>query len=101
MRQCAAPFPDATPAFLDAFACLVSESVAGNVQLLRPYEKLHKMEVMRRGRGLPLELTFSCIRPVKGIHCGCCNKCAERKRAFLDAGMPDPTIYDEERACTA
>ncbi len=94
------PFPDATPAFFDAFARLVSAAVAGNVRLLRPYQELHKVEVMRRGRGLPLELTFSCIRPVNGIHCGCCNKCAERKRAFLDAGMPDPTAYDEERACT-
>lgn len=95
------PFPDATPAFFDAFAHLVSESVSGQVQLLRPYEKMHKVDVMRRGQGLPLELTFSCIRPVSGHHCGCCNKCAERKRAFLDAGMPDPTIYRGEQACTA
>ncbi len=94
------PFPDATPAFFDAFARLVGEAVAGRVRLLRPYQDLHKVEVMRRGHGLPLELTFSCIRPVNGVHCGCCNKCAERKGGFLDAGMPDPTAYREERTCT-
>ena len=34
---------------------------------------------MALGRGLPLELTFSCIAPVAGQHCGRCNKCAERR----------------------
>ncbi len=89
------PFPDATPGFFDAFARVVSEAVAGHVRLDRPYEKLTKTDVMRRGAGLPLQWTFSCIRPVGGRHCGHCNKCAERKRAFVDAGMVDPTPYEE------
>ena len=41
---------------------------------------------MALGRGLPLELTFSCISPLRGLHCGHCNKCAERQAAFRDAG---------------
>jgi 7-cyano-7-deazaguanine synthase len=45
------------------------------------------------GDGLPLELTFSCLRPVGGLHCGRCNKCAERRRGFAEAGLPDPTQY--------
>ena len=88
------PFPDATPAFFDAFAHLVSMAINGNVRVLSPYQQLSKREVMLRGRGLPLDLTFSCIRPVNGIHCCRCNKCAERRHAFADAGMPDPTRYD-------
>ena len=40
------------------------------VRLLRPYQELHKVDVMRRGRGLPLQWTFSCIHPVAGQHCG-------------------------------
>jgi 7-cyano-7-deazaguanine synthase len=90
------PFPDATPAFFGAFERVVNQAVGGSVRVLRPYLGLHKTEVMGRGRGLPLGLTFSCIRPVGGRHCGACNKCAERRRAFIDAGMADPTAYDRE-----
>jgi 7-cyano-7-deazaguanine synthase len=87
------PFPDATPAFFTAFARVVNEAVGGKVEVLRPYADLGKAEVMRRGRGLPLHLTFSCIRPVSDLHCGQCNKCAERRRGFAEAGLPDPTPY--------
>jgi 7-cyano-7-deazaguanine synthase len=87
------PFPDATAAFFDDFAALVSRAVGGNVRVLRPYATLHKVDVLGRGRGLPLEHTFSCIRPVRGLHCGACNKCAERRAGFRAAGVPDPTRY--------
>ena len=92
------PFPDATPAFFTAFERVVNQAVEGSVRVLRPYLGLHKTEVMGRGRGLPLGLTFSCIRPAGGRHCGACNKCAERRRAFADAGITDPTDYDRESA---
>ena len=88
------PFPDATPGFFAAFQDVVNQATGGCVQVLRPYAGLTKSAVMRRGRGLPLELTFSCIRPVQGRHCGRCNKCAERRRAFSDVGMTDETEYD-------
>jgi 7-cyano-7-deazaguanine synthase len=87
------PFPDATPAFFAAFQSAVNEGVGGGVEVARPYAGLKKIEVMRRGQGLPLHLTFSCIHPVSGRHCGRCNKCAERRHAFAEAGMPDPTEY--------
>src|SRR5262245_12248756 len=87
------PFPDATPEFYDDFAKIVSRAVDGSVRVLRPYAALHKVDVLRRGRGLPLEHTFSCIRPTNGLHCGVCNKCAERRAGFRDAAMNDPTAY--------
>jgi 7-cyano-7-deazaguanine synthase len=87
------PFPDATPAFFHAFEDAVSQGLGGRVQIECPYAGLSKSEVMQRGRGLPLELTFSCLRPVQGRHCGVCNKCAERRRAFAAAGMIDRTPY--------
>jgi 7-cyano-7-deazaguanine synthase len=92
------PFPDATPAFFSAFERVVNQAVEGSVRVLRPYLGLHKTAVMGRGRGLPLGLTFSCMRPLGGRHCGACNKCAERRRAFADAGMTDPTAYEGESA---
>jgi 7-cyano-7-deazaguanine synthase len=88
------PFPDATPAFFAAYQDVVNQAVGGSVRVLLPYLGLAKTAVMHRGRELPVGLTFSCIRPAGGRHCGACNKCAERRRAFADAGMTDPTDYD-------
>ncbi len=95
------PFPDATPAFFAALAAVVNQAVEGRVRVLQPYRELPKVEVMRRGRGMPLQWTFSCIRPQGGKHCGVCNKCAERRQAFRDAQLPDPTLYHQERPCSA
>jgi 7-cyano-7-deazaguanine synthase len=90
------PFPDATPSFYDGFARMVSAAVDGQVRVLRPYADLglHKPDILRRGSRWPLEHTFSCIRPIHGRHCGQCNKCAERKLGFVEAHVPDPTVYD-------
>jgi 7-cyano-7-deazaguanine synthase len=99
------PFPDATPAFFAACEAVVNSAVGGRVRVLQPYRGLHKTDVLYRGRGLPLELTFSCISPVAGArgerHCGACNKCAERRQAFRKAGLADPTAYAGSDPCSA
>jgi 7-cyano-7-deazaguanine synthase len=87
------PFPDATRGFFRDFEAAVNRGIGGTVAIQRPFGMLEKVEVLRLGSGLPLDRTFSCIRPVDGRHCGSCNKCAERRRAFLDAGLVDPTNY--------
>ena len=84
------PFPDATAAFFERFEAMVDEAVGGDVQIARPFERYTKSQVMQLGRHLPLELTFSCLSPINGLHCGQCNKCAERKAAFRIVGLPDP-----------
>jgi 7-cyano-7-deazaguanine synthase len=95
------PFPDATPAFFAAYAGAVNQAVGGAVRVLRPYAELTKVQVLQRGRDLPLERTFSCIHPIAARHCGACNKCAERRRAFAAAGLADRTVYHSEGPCTA
>jgi 7-cyano-7-deazaguanine synthase len=87
------PFPDATPAFFQNFQDVVNRAVDGKVRLYLPFAGMKKKAVMALGKGLPLEHSFSCIQPKIGLHCGQCNKCAERKLAFADAGMVDPTTY--------
>lgn len=87
------PFPDATPEFFSQFSATVNRSVGGNVGVIRPYSELHKTDVIRRGACLPLEHTFSCIRPAGELHCGACSKCHERRVAFREACVPDPTCY--------
>ncbi len=87
------PFPDATPEFFRNFQELVNQAMQGRVEVRLPLGGMKKATVMRLGQGLPLEHTFSCIAPREGLHCGQCNKCAERRHAFVDAAMPDPTRY--------
>ncbi len=87
------PFSDATPEFFAGFESMLNVATAGNLKLSRPFAPLHKSDVMRLGRAFPLELTFSCIAPLDELHCGDCNKCAERRLAFAEAGLDDPTVY--------
>jgi len=42
---------------------------------------------------VPLEYSLSCMNPRDGLHCGLCSKCRERRDAFDEAGVADPTIY--------
>ncbi len=86
-------FADASPSFFKAVTDLVNESIGGSVALRVPFGALTKREVMKLGAGLPLEYAFSCINPKGELHCGACNKCAERRRAFQEAKMIDPTSY--------
>jgi 7-cyano-7-deazaguanine synthase len=89
------PFADATPEFFAEFQSALARATGGPVEFLRPLAALDKRQVMELGRGLPLEKTFSCIRPVDGLHCGRCNKCAERIEAFRSIALADPTRYSE------
>lgn len=87
------PFPDSTPEFFAGLERLINQAMAARLALVRPFATLHKTEVLLRGRMLPLHLTFSCIDPSDGRHCGNCNKCAERQKGFREAGLPDLTNY--------
>jgi 7-cyano-7-deazaguanine synthase len=88
------PFADATARFCQKFAAALSLSAGRRIKLLRPFGRLQKRQVMLLGRHLPLEHTCSCLVPTpEGLHCGQCNKCAERQAAFRLAGMSDPTTY--------
>jgi 7-cyano-7-deazaguanine synthase len=92
------PFPDATPEFFAELAALCSKALRAPLAIVTPFRGLHKAEVIRRGRDLPLELTLSCARPTReGVHCGDCNKCRERVEAFHAAGVADRTRYARAR----
>jgi 7-cyano-7-deazaguanine synthase len=87
------PFPDGTPQFFQHIQDVLSEGMATKLSLQIPFRQLSKSEVIRRGQGLPLELTFSCICPQKRLHCGACGKCAERIKAFRDVGLIDDATH--------
>jgi len=87
------PFVDATDDFLRRFQEVINDPPPAAVRIIRPFAGLDKRDVMELGRELPLELTFSCISPAGGIHCGGCNKCGERRAAFDSIEAPDLTPY--------
>jgi len=89
------PFDDASSAFVRDFQAAMNCGSSRAVKLTLPFRERNKRDVMALGRGLPLELTMSCIAPVGDLHCGHCNKCAERQAAFREAGMEDRTNYAE------
>jgi 7-cyano-7-deazaguanine synthase len=87
------PFPDGTPCFLRTMQRALTQGLGRRVRLVAPFRRLTKDAIVRRGRDLPLHLTFSCINPHGHQHCGRCCKCAERMQAFERAGIADPTPY--------
>jgi 7-cyano-7-deazaguanine synthase len=89
------PFPDATTEFFGTLAGAMSRGLAHEIVIDAPFVQMHKADVIRLGHelGVPLELTLSCMNPRDGLHCGECSKCRERRDAFNDAGLEDPTQY--------
>ena len=87
-------YPDCRPEFAEALDRAVRLADWHEVRLERPFVKMDKAGIVRRGRELevPFGLTWSCY--VGGErHCGRCGTCVERKEAFRLAGVPDPTVY--------
>jgi 7-cyano-7-deazaguanine synthase len=89
------PFPDATAEFFDAMARALSLGLAHPLAVDAPFASMDKSAVIRLGLelGVPLALTLSCMNPQEGTHCGRCSKCRERRDAFREAAVADPTAY--------
>lgn len=88
------PFADAGADFFAQFTKAMSMSLDAPIRVHRPFAEVSKREVMELGHDLPLEWTFSCLSPRQQLHCGQCNKCAERRLAFREMGRQDRTPYD-------
>jgi 7-cyano-7-deazaguanine synthase len=89
------PFPDATPEFFETMGRALSLGLASPIEIAAPFLGMDKADVIKLGQslGVRLELTLSCMQPTEGMHCGQCSKCRERRDAFREAGVPDPTEY--------
>jgi 7-cyano-7-deazaguanine synthase len=87
------PFADSGAEFFDGFGALIELGLSHQLSVLAPYAGMTKAEVLQRGRHLRLGHTFSCIDPQDGMHCGSCNKCAERRKAFAALSIPDDASY--------
>ena len=87
------PFPDSTKGFFKKMSDVLSMGLKHELVIKAPYQKMKKEDVIVFGKKLPLEFTFSCLNPKGYEHCGECNKCVERKKAFFAAGVFDKTRY--------
>jgi 7-cyano-7-deazaguanine synthase len=87
-------YPDCRPEFAEALDRAVRLADWHELRLERPFVKMDKAAIVRRGAelGAPFALTWSCYVG-GGRHCGKCGTCVERKEAFRLAGVPDPTDY--------
>ncbi len=89
-------YPDCRPGFVDAMSRAISEGTYDHITIFAPYTALTKTQIAARGGELGVDYshTYSCYKGGER-HCGRCGTCCERREALRDAGLPDPTPYEE------
>jgi 7-cyano-7-deazaguanine synthase len=97
-------YPDCRPAFIEAFERTANLGTRAGVEgdgfrIHAPLIDLTKAAIIQRGTALGINygLTVSCYNPGPlGEACGKCDSCRLRAQGFHDAGVPDPTRYQED-----
>jgi 7-cyano-7-deazaguanine synthase len=87
-------YPDCREEFMAAMADAMRLGTYAGIQLLRPFIRMNKGEIAAAGArlGVDFRKTWSCYKGGP-VHCGTCGTCVERREAFQQAGMSDPTEY--------
>jgi len=64
------------------------------IRLKAPLLTMTKAQVIELGSklGVPFEHTWSCYKGCE-FQCGVCSSCVERRGAFIEADIVDPTEY--------
>lgn len=90
----AATFPDNSEEFLNAFNQLLEIGSLYDIQIEAPLINFNKKDIVKLGYDVraPLELSYSCYMGEKE-HCGLCESCMRRKRAFMEANIKDLVEY--------
>lgn len=90
-------YPDCRDSFIHAMSEAMKNGTYDGIEIFAPYTNITKTDIARRGAtfGVDYSLTYSCYKGGEQ-HCGKCGTCVERREAFHDAGIPDPTEYSEE-----
>jgi 7-cyano-7-deazaguanine synthase len=88
-------YPDCRKEFYQAFEKAAKLGTCQDITIKAPFSNLTKAQLIQEGKRLsvPLELTWSCY--LDGAkHCGKCESCTNRKKAFQQTGITDPTTYE-------
>jgi 7-cyano-7-deazaguanine synthase len=99
-------YPDCRPEYIEAFERMANLATKAGVEGTRlhihtPLIDRTKAEIIRLGRdlGVDYSMTVSCYDPSPdGGACGRCDSCLLRRKGFAEAGVPDPTRYQETAA---
>lgn len=94
-------YPDCRPDFIAAFQCMANVATRAGVEgkglrIQTPLISLTKAEIIEKGNQLGVDYakTVSCYQADEdGKACGRCDSCRLRKQGFIDAGVNDPTMY--------
>jgi 7-cyano-7-deazaguanine synthase len=97
-------YPDCRPEYYRVFQQLIGVGTRPEtrIEIVTPVITLKKSEIIRKGLelGAPLMLTWSCYQN-DGAACGVCDSCLLRLRAFAEAGVADPIVYQKPSAVIA
>ena len=96
-------YPDCRPEFIAAFETMANLATKAGVEGHRmkihtPLMYLSKAEIVHKGMALGVDyaLTVSCYQAdLEGRACGVCDSCRLRRKGFQDAGIADPTRYQQ------
>ena len=94
-------YPDCRPEYIQSFekmSNLATKFTQGDkkIKIHTPLIDLTKSNIIKKGNelGVDYSITHSCYDPsIDGLACKECDSCILRKKGFLEAGIPDPTIY--------
>jgi len=88
-------YPDCREDFMRAMGDAMRLGTYAEIRLLRPFIAWDKARIVTEGvrLGDDFARTWSCYRG-GAIHCGRCGTCVERREAFAQAGVADPTAYE-------
>lgn len=89
-------YPDCRAGFVEAMSRAISEGTYEHITIFAPYTGLTKGQIAARGKELGVDYgrTYSCYKG-GARHCGRCGTCRERIEAMAEAGIQDPTIYED------
>lgn len=89
-------YPDCRAEFIDAMSKAIKNGTYDGLEIVAPYTNISKTDIARIGKkiGVDYSNTYSCYKGGEK-HCGKCGTCVERKEALHDAGIIDPTEYED------
>ena len=88
-------YPDCRATFIESMSEAMAYGTYEHINICAPYTRITKTDIAKHGKKLGLNYaeTWSCYKGGEK-HCGKCGTCVERKEALHDAGIEDPTEYE-------
>ena len=89
-------YPDCRPGFVAAMSEAMREGTYEGIDIEAAFTDITKSDIARLGKelGVDYSKTYSCYKG-REKHCGKCGTCVERREAMAEAGIDDPTIYED------